>query len=274
MKKIILATTDFSAAAENAVNYAADMALAINAEIFLLHIYQLPVSYSEVPVPIDVDDICEDYEKEIKNLKQKLIVRTHKKVTIHTEVRKGVFFNHELESACELLQPYAVVMGSQGKTAATHLLFGNHAAYALTHLMWPLITVPPHVNFSSINKIGLACDLIEVGTIPIDEIKILVKNFKAKLHVLNIDKENVFNPKTDFQSVLLEQMLASLKPEYHFIYNKNTDKAIIEFVEKNKIDLLIVLPKLHSLINALIHKSHSKQLVLHSHVPIMALHPI
>jgi len=33
-----------------------------------------------------------------------------------------------------------------------------------------------------------------------------------------------------------------------------------------------VLPKRHGLLDKLIHKSHTKQLVLHSHVPVMAFH--
>jgi len=45
MKTIVVAT-DFSAVALNAANYAVDMALAIKADILLLHVYQIPVSYS------------------------------------------------------------------------------------------------------------------------------------------------------------------------------------------------------------------------------------
>ena len=67
-------------------------------------------------------------------------------------------------------------------------------------------------------------------------------------------------------------MLVSLKPNYHFITDKDTDEGIIDFAEKNHIDLLIVLPKRHGLLDKLIYKSHTKQLVMHSHVPVMALH--
>jgi nucleotide-binding universal stress UspA family protein len=50
------------------------------------------------------------------------------------------------------------------------------------------------------------------------------------------------------------------------------DKGIIDFAEGNELDMLIVLPKRHGLIDSLMHRSHTKQLVLHSHVPVMALH--
>jgi nucleotide-binding universal stress UspA family protein len=67
-------------------------------------------------------------------------------------------------------------------------------------------------------------------------------------------------------------MLQGINPQYHFITNENTDEGIIEFAEKNNIDLLVVLPKRHDLLTKLLNRSHTKQLVLHSHVPVMALH--
>ena len=269
--KTILVATDFSPAALNAANYAADMALAINADILLLHVYQIPVVYLEVPV-VNEEDMMQEAEKDIIQLKEELALKRGGKLNIETEVRIGVFFP-EMKTVCERIKPYTVVMGSQGTTAAERLFFGSHTVYAMKHLMWPLITVPPEAKFSSVKKIGLACDFDKVvDTTPIDEIKMLVNDFNAELHILNTGKKEVFNPEIVFESGLLEEMLAPLKPNYHFITNENTDEGIMDFAEKNHIDLLIVLPKRHGLLDKLIHKSHTKQLVLHSHVPVMALH--
>ena len=270
--KTILIATDFSPAALNAANYAADMALAINADILLLHVYQIPVVYLEVPVAVNEESIMQDAEKEILKLEKELIRKTGGKLNMETEVRMGIFFP-ELKSVCEHVKPYTVVMGSQGKTAAERLLFGSDAVNAMKHLMWPLITVPPEATFSAVKKIGLACDFAKaVDTTSLDEIKMLVNDFNAELYVLNTGEKDVFNPEIVFESDVLEEILKPLKPNYHLINNQNTDENIMDFAEKNHIDLLVVLPKRHNLLNKLIHKSHTKQLVLHSHVPVMALH--
>jgi hypothetical protein len=164
-------------------------------------------------------------------------------------------------------------MGSQGTTAAKHLLFGSNTVYAMKHLVWPLITVPDGVIFSSIKKMGLACDFEKVAdTIPVDEIKMLLDDFKAELHILNTGSTKEFKPGLISESRLLQEMLGALKPNYHFITNENTDLGIIDFAEKNHIDLLIVFPKRHSLVDKIFHKSHTRQLVLHSYVPVMSLH--
>ena len=270
--KTILVATDFSAVALNATNYAVAMASTIQADILLLHVYNLPVNYNEIPVATNVEMLQQDAENEMNRLKDQLIQKSGGKINVTTEVRMGLFFP-ELKTVCERIKPYAVITGSQGTTAAERVLLGSHAVQAMKHLEWPLITVPPGFIFSSIKKIGFACDFENVvDTVPVDEIKKLVNDFNASLHILNTGKQKEFKPGMVFESGLVQEMLGNLKPEYHFITSDNTDEAILDFAEKNKIDLLIVLPKRHGLLEKLVHKSHTKRFVLHSHVPVMALH--
>jgi nucleotide-binding universal stress UspA family protein len=273
MKTIVVAT-DFSKTALNATNYAVDMALSIQADILLLYVHQAPVVYIDVPMTASEYEMMNDAKKSLSQLQKQLINKTNGKLNIKTEISAGVFFN-ELKSVCEKIKPYAVVMGSQGTTAAERVFYGGHTIYAMNHLKWPLITVPPGAGFSQIKKICLACDLDEVvESTPIDEIKRLVNDFQAELHVINSGKKEPPGADTVFESGMLQEMLGSLNPQYHFINNENIDEGIINFVEKNKIDLLIALPKSKGLLKKIIHKSVSKQLILHSHVPVIAMHPI
>lgn len=270
--KTILVATDFSPAALHAAGYAADMALAIDAALYLLHVYQVPLSYGDAPAIISLADVEQLAEMDMKEFKDVLAGNKAGKPIIKTELRLGSFYK-ELETVCETIKPYAVVMGCQGTTAAERLFFGSHTVHAIRHLEWPLIAVPAGAVYSSIKKIGLACDFDEVAdTVPADEIKMLVKDLHAELHVLNTGNEKVYNPDIVFESGILQKMLKDLNPGYHFIANEDTDAGILEFTEVNRIDLLIVLPKRHGLIDRLLHKSHSKHLVLYSHIPVMALH--
>ena len=271
MKKILVAT-DFSLAAGNAITYAADMALSVNAQLTLLYVVQTPIGFSDMPLVMGLEDIMRSAETDMQQLKEELLLRTAGKIIIETEVGMGGFFE-ELKTVSERIKPYAVVMGSQGKTAAEHILFGSHAVYTVKHLAWPVITVPPNAAFTAVKKIGLASDLTKVvKTTPFAEIKMLVHDFNAELHILNIGKKEVFDADIVFESGLMQEMTLALKPTFHFIDNENTDEGIMDFAEKNQIDLLIVLPHHHNLLTGIFHKSHTKQLVLHSHVPVISIH--
>lgn len=270
--KTILVATDFSPAAANATHYAVDMAKAIGGRVFLLYVYQLPIVYMEVPLGMTESDLQEGAEQAMKELKLSLKEKYGEDLIINTEVRKGLFFS-ELKAISASIKPYAVVMGSQGSTATERLLFGGHTVNAVKNLPWPTVTVPPGASFKPIRKIALACDFEKVyHSIPIDEIKLLLSDFNATLHILNTGSKGSFSPEIVDEAGVLEKLLAPVKPYYHFITSDHTDEAIIAYVEKNEVDLLLALPKRHGLLDSVLHKSHTRELVLHCKVPVMALH--
>lgn len=59
---------------------------------------------------------------------------------------------------------------------------------------------------------------------------------------------------------------------YHFLNNKDVEEGLTGFAEKNNLDLLIIVPKKHNIFDKLFHKSHTKKLMLETHVPVMSVH--
>jgi nucleotide-binding universal stress UspA family protein len=270
--KTIIAAVDFSPAALNAADYGAEMAMAIDAELLLLHVYSMPVGYVEVPIAFNEQGVWEERKKKLDDIKQKLVEKAGGRLSVETRVEMGSFFS-VLKEVCEKVQPYAVLMGSQGTTATERLWLGGHTVHAMKNLDWPLLSIPPDVKFTSVKKIGLACDYNDApDTLQVDEIYRLVNDFHAALHIINTGTEDRSKPVEFFATGLVQEMMSNLQPTYHFISTEDIDKEIMDFAVKNDIDLLIVLPRRHSLIDELMHRSHTKQLVLHCHVPVLALH--
>ena len=273
--KTIIVPTDFSPIATNAMNFAADMAVNINASITLLHVYQVPVSMTEVPVVlVSADELRKSSEEKLEILKQDLAHITSGKIKIYTEARLGDI-SDELEEICNHVEPFAVIMGTKGASGIERILFGSTTLTAIRHLKWPVIVVPPGKEYGAgIKKIGFACDFDKVvESTPIQFIKSMVEEFGAELHVLNVDHENKhFKPKTPDESLVLHSLLEGLNPQYHFIDNEDIEDGINEFVETNNIDLLITIPKKHKLLEGLFKPSSTKQLVTKSHVPVMCVH--
>jgi len=140
--KTIIIPTDFSPAATNAVNYGVDMALSIDASVLLLHVYNIPVAYGDVPVAlISIDEMKKAAEDNIESLKRDLQHITSGKLQINTETRLGSVID-ELEDLCTEIQPFAVVMGTAGYSAVERTLFGSNTLKAIKHLSCPVICVP------------------------------------------------------------------------------------------------------------------------------------
>ena len=273
--KTIIVPTDFSPIATNAMNFAADMATNINASLLLLHVYQVPVSMTDVPVVmVSAEELKKSSESKLQELKDDLTHITSGKIKIYSEARLGDV-SDELEDACKHIQPFAVIMGTRGTTGVERILFGSTTLTAIRHLTWPVIVVPPGKEYGKgIKKIGFACDFDKVvESTPIQFIKNMIKEFGAELHVLNVDHEGKhFKPGTPEESLMLHTLLHDLNPNYHFIDNIDIEDGINEFVEKNNIDLLITIPKKHKLLDSLFKHSSTKQLVTQSHIPVMCVH--
>jgi nucleotide-binding universal stress UspA family protein len=271
----IIVPTDFSPISLNAAKYAAEMASSINSELSLLHISVLPVAYSEVPYPIENIDLMSDAEEKILQVRNDLVERTGGKVKIDTEVRTAATVSGELADYCKSKKPYVVVMGTQGTSAIERALFGSNTLNAVKHLPCPVIVVPPEAKFANIKKIGLACDLKDVEeTVPFVQIKSLVNQFNADLYILHINPEGGkgYTVEKTIESKALQNMLDDLHPFYRFIDYDDIEVGLEEFAETNNFDLLITVPKRHNILDKIFHKSHSKKLVMHTHVPIMAIH--
>ena len=273
--KTIIVPTDFSPIATNAMNFAADMAVNINASLLLLHVYHVPVSMTDVPVVlISADELRKSSEIKLQEIKEAVTHVTSGKIKIYTEARLGDV-SDELEDVCRSIQPFAVIMGTRGASGVERVLFGSTTLTAIRHLKWPVIVVPPGKEYGTgIKKIGFACDFDKVvETTPIQFIKNIVKEFGAELHVLNVDFESKhFKPGTPEESLMLHTLLEGLNPNYHFINHPDIEDGINEFAEKNNIDLLITIPKKHKLLDSLFKRSSTKQLVTQSHVPVMCVH--
>ena len=273
--KTIVAPTDFSPISLNAVNYAADLACAIDAQLSVLHVCVNPVEVSEIAVPAyGALDLINDAEERMGKLKFDIEMRTRGQIKIYTQVAKGDIMTL-IDRHCKAIHPYAVVMGAEGGGSFERFLFGGNTISAVKKLTWPVMVIPPGITFSGIRKVGLACDLNNViHTVNFGEIKNLVSAFKASLHILHVrpDDGSIYTAEVKEESTALQKAFEDLKPLYYYLRDKNIDERICEFAEKHQLDLLIIIPKDHDLIERIFKHSHSEKIVLHTQVPLMAIH--
>jgi nucleotide-binding universal stress UspA family protein len=271
----IVAATDFTPVSLNAVHYAAELASALGMKLSILHVCGIPMSFNEVPAPtFDLVKARAEAKIDLATIKENIEERTSGRVQVKTQVRVGEVVS-EINDHCNSVQPYAVVIGAETANAFERFLFGSKTITALRQLTWPLIIVPPDVGFSNIRKIALACDCKDVvETIPTFHINALVKNLHAQLHVLHIaTNDHEFNaPEAEEEFDWLKEILRGMRPKYHIINGKDIEKSIAGFAEENEIDLLIIIPKKYGILRDLLHNSHSKKLVLQTHIPLMAIH--
>ena len=276
--KTLVVPTDFSSVSVNALNYAVDMAQAINAGIVLLHVYNVPVAFTDGPVSpvtvVSVEEVKRTAEERLQEIKKNLVTVTSGQIEIFTEARLGDIID-ELGQLCKSVEPLAIVMGSHGATGVERMIMGSTTLTAIRHLKCPVIVIPPGTTYHGIKRIGLACDFDNiVQSTPVEYIKNIVREFGADLYVLNVKDKNEESDVTEstMETAYLDAVLEEIRPTYVQLTGKDVVDGINGFAEHNNLDLVMVIPKKHRFIESLFHKSQSRELITHSHIPIVSIH--
>ena len=274
--KTILVPIDFSATATNASNYALALAkqYGIN-RIVLYNAYQAPVSVDPM-VPtvqlLDIDLMKKSSQEGLTQAKKALEQLGSKDIQIDTFSEYNILTGG-INELCAAVSADLVVMGITGGGAVTETLIGSNAVSVSQHSKLPVIIVPPNSVFEKINKLVLACDFEQVEeTTPMKPLTKLLEITGAELHVLHVNTPSKHVIDHSFENMILDRLLKEFSPTYHFIENESFTAGINLFSEKNKIDLIITMPKKHGFFDSLFKKSHTKKLAFHSHLPLMVMH--
>lgn len=271
--KTIVVPVDFSEVSVNAALYATDMALALHADLILLHVLPLPVLVADVPVPLNLDGMSsEEATLLMKSLTDRLAKRSNDKLCITSQIHTGNF-REEMKQLGKW--PFAVVMGTAGAGYTEAFFLGSFTLMAAKTLECPLILVPPGYSYRRIRKIGLASDMKAVaGTVPFDTIRNFVTHFDAALELLYISRpgENMY-PEVLQESRTLQDGFAGLQPATRITTHEDIQEGLGLLAEKEDIDILVLVPGERNFIAALLHSSMTKKMILQPQLPLMIVHP-
>ena len=268
----IIAATDFSDIADNAVRYACNLALNTDASVIVAHSFIIPVAFSDTPMPVmPVDEGREIAEERMTTLIGQLQAE-FPELPITGKVMYGDIVDSLQEYIEEEVKPWLIVLGNSDVDDDSAMWLGSTVLNALKNLPYPVMAVPPGVSYKPVKKICFTSDVKHVTNhLPSQQLLGLVTETKAELHVLNVGHNNEgITADTVMENEELHMYLSAAAPQYHFVDSTDIDAAIQNFVEANQVDWLVAIPHKHSFFE--FHKSHVKAMVRMTHIPLVALH--
>jgi nucleotide-binding universal stress UspA family protein len=137
----ILCATDFSPASTRVYQYAVELASRLQAEIMLIHAYQIPaytLPDGVVEVPVEVETgIRERLTKQLSDFASSVDA---KGVKIEAKLFDGVPYV-EITRAARDLNADLVIIGTHGRTGLAHLLLGSVAERVVRTCEVPVLTI-------------------------------------------------------------------------------------------------------------------------------------
>lgn len=274
----ILVPVDFSVTAKNAAEYAIQFAKQVGVKTVLLYnACQAPVM-ADPMLPamqlLDIDTVKKGSESSLEHLKQHLLPLCGNDVALETKSEFALLVNG-VEELCKKADVGLIVMGITGGSAIEETLIGSNTIAVSKHTDVPVIIVPKDAHFKTIKSVLYTCDFKDTSeTTPVDALTNLLDATKASLQILHVENSDKdYSSDTVFESVALETLLQGYEKQYHFINGEDFAEAINVFAKNHHIDLIVAVPKKHGFFESIFHKSLTKKLAFHSHIPLIVMHP-
>ena len=274
--KVILVPTDFSEVSENAVNYAAEIAHITNAKLILFHVYHLPVVVSEAPMFMPDFTVMEaDCMDSLREIAKNIEANHGKKLAIECVCKCG-FAVDEIKFYAEEYKVDLLVMGMQGAGYLTEKLIGSVTTSLIEKSKCPVLAIDKHVKFKSVKRIVLACDYDEIEDREIFEpLKEFAHIFKSHIYILNVERKQehaMLADKVVKDFMKLEYTLADTNHTFHFLDNEDVVEGINKFVKESEMDMVVMIPRKHSILKNIFSEPNTSRMAFHSKVPLLALH--
>lgn len=142
LPKTILVPTDLSEAAEEAVDYACELATGLGATVHLLHVIGIPaVGVPELGVALTstmIDQLTSDAQRALDELAAS---RSTRAVIGQTLLKTGDA-RDMIDQAAEELGADLIVVGTHGRTGVSRMLLGSVAETVVRTAPCPVLAVP------------------------------------------------------------------------------------------------------------------------------------
>ena len=195
MKKILF-PTDFSDAATNAFVHALEFAKVVNAELILLHTFEIPVydsqffpeNYASIYSSIELAKF-EMFKDEIPKLRQIAAERKLEDIVIKHRLMDGDLI-YNLKNAVEEDQVDFVIMGTNSASDWTKFFTGSNTESVISGVEVPVLCIPIDAKYRKVKTIGFTTRYREKDKKELKKILKIAKKTGAKVKSLYVKTSN------------------------------------------------------------------------------------
>lgn len=274
--KTILVPTDFSANADNALNFAIELAKNENAKLVLLNVFETNYESGAVSYNMIAEERANLEAKSQKKLqtlgyKVELVGKIkYECVSVEgftVDVILGITDEKEID---------LIIMGTKGATGFSGVIFGSITAKIIEKAKCPVIAIPEGAVYNGIKKITYATDYHHSDIPGLKKVVEIAEPFKAQVNVLHISI-NPFPSKNekDIMKTFMEEvngMITYNNLSFQLLSGKNIESALEEYLADNSTSLIVMSTHHRDIFDKIFGKSITKHMAYHTGIPLMALH--
>lgn len=278
--KNILFPTDFSSIADNALNYAVEIARTVKGKLILFHAYSVQLIDPNMPAEIYLSA----YQEEEKSAKANLEILTKKIIEANKTPEDDSLFQTDaivsqglvVDEVLSVLTEHKIdliVMGTHGASGITELILGSNAASIIEKATVPVLAIPYNALYKGIRNIVYAYDDIKSGLPSFQRLLEFAEIYHAEITLLHIieSKNNTEElNKIEFQKI--KNSISYQKIGLQLVKEENVLEGINDYINSHHVDVLAMAIRKRSLLDKIFSRSLTKQMAYHTKIPLLALH--
>lgn len=274
MKKILF-PTDFSETATNAFIHALEFAKKVNAEIILLHTFELPVydnqffpeNYAVIYNSIELSQF-EMFKNEIPKLRAIAEERNLDKIKMSHRLMDGDLL-HNIKKSIKEDKIDFVVMGTAGAIGWEAFFVGTNTGSVISGIEVPMLCVPLEAKYKKIEIIGFTTRFRHKDKKALEMVIDIAKKTKAKVKCLYVktSKSDVTNETiARWEKEFIDEPI-----DFYIINSDDVQEIILDFIMYKELDILTMLTYKRGFFEGIFKPSLTKKIAINNEIPILAI---
>jgi nucleotide-binding universal stress UspA family protein len=276
--KKILVPTDFSETGLLALEHATFMASLFKAQLYLLHVIEAFEYMNNIYEPQVMAKDTEGVHDIVKEKLEKLAAKITKEKGINIKIL--VESGRPSSGIAEAVKENnidLILMGTHGVNGFEEYFIGSNAHKVVNISPCPVITVQTQAKKMGFRNIVMPIDNSLHSRQKVNYVSALASKYGSKVHILGLlnSEEKIEEKKINIKLDSVENVIKKTGVPYirKLKKGKNIAMETMEYSNKVKADLIVIMTDHESNLTGMFLGSLSKQIVNHSKVPVMSIKP-
>lgn len=271
----ILVPTDFSNNANNALEYAAELAAISGARMVLLNVYTPIVSRGNVVGALLTEEIGEARKEGAEKLEviRVTLKNEYEQINCQPQVAVGEAVEEILKASIEL-KADLIVMGTLGASNLTRSLFGSNTASVVEKSKCPVLCIPSTCAFKKPEKILFATNFSYHDIQGVVRLSKLAAAFDSEIVLGHVDTsihEENDSAEKSMEKFLLEAERASQYPKISqkIVNDHNVSMGLDAIIQEGAVDMVALSTHKRNFFEKFYNPSLTKKLAMYTSIPLV-----
>lgn len=276
MRKVLI-PTDFSENALNAIRYALELYKYERSEFFIIHAFADEVYESDTYLTRELFDKTKEQVKRRSEEELNIILEQLAIWSPNPKHQYHVFslFGTLIDEANEMVDRENIdvlVMGTKGKTDDRDITFGSNTLQVLKYVKCPVLAIPAGYPPYPPKKLLFPSDfLLPFKKRELKLVSTMAKSFVVEINFLHLLKSDNISFRQEDNKAFLECCMKDNIIHFHQEKGNKLTSAINSYIDKNDIDMLVIVNSRHSFLEDYLYQSTIDKIGLHIKIPFLVL---